>query len=94
MVESSISTGLDECFAQAGEQLGQGNGTAIVGPRCPVHADIELAVRKNGTFQQNFKIFIAAIVFDRNSQICFHKFMLTGSVIQNNLARACARPAA
>jgi hypothetical protein len=48
-------------------------------------------VRRKGTFKQDFEIFISPIILDRNSQICFHKAMLTGRVIRNNRAWVCAR---
>ena len=81
----------DQGFADAGEQFCERDRAAILGPGCAIHAHIELAVGRKGTFKQDFEIFISPIILDRNSQICFHKVMLTGMVIQNNRARVCAR---
>jgi len=62
--------GLDrfhKCLSDAGQEFGQRNGSAILGPRCPIHADKELASRKPGALEQDFEIFATAIILDRNS---------------------------
>jgi len=87
------SSSFDQGFADAGEQFSERDGAAIFGPRCAIHAHIELAVRKNGTMEQNFEIFIPVIILDRNSQVCFHRCMITGRVVKTNHARGCAQGA-
>ena len=89
---SDKSACFDQCFADAGQECGQGNGPAILGPRCPIHADEELAVGKSGTNQQDFEIFISTIVLDRNSQVRSHKSMVAEGILRNNRARCRARP--
>ena len=85
---------LRQGFADAGEQLGEGDGTAILGPGCAIHAHKELAVRKYGALELDFEIFIPVKILDRNSQVCFHRTMITGMVIKTNRARFRAQPVA
>lgn len=84
----------DEGFADAGEQFGEGDGSAIFGPGCAIHAHIELAVRKNGALELDFEIFVPVKILDRNSEVCFHRCMITGRVVKTNRARGRAQPAA
>jgi hypothetical protein len=35
----------------------------------------------------NFKVFVARIIFDRNSQVRFHKSMLTKAVVKTTVHR-------
>jgi len=81
-------------FADAGEQPGEGDGAAILGPGCAIHAHIELAVRKYGALELDFEIFIPVKILDRNSQVCFHRPMITGRLTKANHARCRVRPAA
>ena len=85
---------LNECFTKSGQEFDYRNGSAIFGPRCPIHADVELPVRRKGTFEEDFEIFISTIILDRNSQVCFHKGMVTGRVRKTNRAQGRARPVA
>ena len=78
-------------FADAGERHGKGDGAAILGPGSAIHAHIELAVRKNGALDLDFEIFIPVKILDRNSQVCFHKAMVTVRVMKANCARDRAR---
>ena len=82
---------LNQGFSEAGEQFGEGNGVAMLGPRSAIHTHVELAVRRKSTMEQNFKIFISVIILDRNSQVCFHKAMVTDRVMKANRARCRAR---
>ena len=42
--------------------------------------------------EKDFKVFVSAVILDRNSQICFHKDMATEMVMKTNHARSRARP--
>ena len=44
-------TSFDQGFADAGEQFGERDGAAILGPGCAIHAHKELAMRKNGAME-------------------------------------------
>ena len=55
---------------------------------------MKLAVRRKGALDENFEVFVAAIILDRNSQVCFHKDMVAAEVMKINRARCCARLAA
>jgi len=83
---SIASARSDEGLAQTGKQSGQRNGPAMLGPGSAIHAHIELALRENGAPEQDFEVFISTIILDRNSQVCFHKVMVTGRVMKANRA--------
>jgi hypothetical protein len=51
-------------------------------------------VRKYGALELDFEIFIPVKILDRNSQVCFHRTMITGMVIKTNRARFRAQPVA
>ena len=82
--------GFDQRLAEAGQESGEGHGASVGWPRCAIHAHEELTMSKIGTKQEDFEIFVTAIILDRNTQIFFHKVMLTATVIKINRARACA----
>jgi len=54
----------------------------------------ELAVGKGSLEEQNLEVFTAAIILDRNSQVHFHKAMLSAALGKTNCARNCALSAA
>jgi hypothetical protein len=65
-------------FAHGGQETGERNWAAVLGPRFAIHFDPELAMVPVGQLRElNFKVFVAAIILDRISQICFHKTMIT-----------------
>jgi hypothetical protein len=51
-------------------------------------------VRKNGALELDFEIFVPVKILDRNSEVCFHRCMITGRVVKTNRARGRAQPAA
>jgi hypothetical protein len=64
-------------------------GTQQGGPA--IDANQELAGGERGPKREDFQIFSSAIIFDRNSRICFHKCMETGALPKTNRARCRAR---
>jgi hypothetical protein len=60
--------------------------------RDAVHPDPELAGGgKRDVNELDFEVFIAVIILDGNSQVCFHKLMTTGRLTKANYAQRCAR---
>jgi hypothetical protein len=53
----------------------------------PLSRLTSLASREGSVLEQNFEVFISAIILDRNSQIWFHKSMLSGDVTKISHAR-------
>ncbi len=65
---------LHQRLAEGGEQARQGNRPAIFRPRLAVHLDPELTVASGRDPRKlDFEIFISLQIFDRNSQVSFHK---------------------
>ena len=70
--------GLHQGLAERGQQAREGNGPAIFRPRLAVHPDPELAVAGEGNPSKlDFEILIASNILDRNSNVCFHKYMIS-----------------
>ena len=89
------STRLDQSFAEAGKKLGERDEAGIFWPGSAVHTDKELATAaKRNTQKLDFEVCIATIILDRNSQICFHKLMITCAFTKTSRARRHARPLA
>jgi hypothetical protein len=61
--------GFDQRLADTGQESDEGHGSSVGWPRRAAHAHEELTVSKIGAKQQDFEIFVAAMVLDRNSQI-------------------------
>ena len=73
----SSLNGLHQRLAEGGEQARKGNRPAIFRPRLAVQLDPKLAVAgERNAGKLDFKIFISLQVFDRNSQVRFHKRMV------------------
>ena len=64
----------------------------LVRPGRAVHRDEEAARGERGRKQEDFEVFISAIMLYRNSQVCFHKGMVTGEIMKVSRARRHARP--
>ena len=76
----------DQRLAEGGQQPGQRNRRARFGPPLAIHPHPELARRREGHPRQlDFEVFVARIIFDRNSQIRFHKPMLTKAVAKTTV---------
>jgi hypothetical protein len=61
-------------------------------PHFAIHPDPELAVAGKGNpHKLDFEVFIPVIILDGNSQVCFHKTVMTGLVGKVSRARGCAR---
>jgi hypothetical protein len=70
--------GLYKRLTECGHQAGDGNRPAIIWPWLAVHFDQKLAIfGKTNSRKLDFEILVSVIILDRNSQICFHKTMLT-----------------
>jgi len=54
--------GFDQRLADAGQECGDGHGSSVGWPRPAIHAHEELTVGKIGTKQQDFEIFVAAML--------------------------------
>jgi hypothetical protein len=77
-VTCPASTGFDQRFAQRRHQPRQRYRLSRLGPRLPVHPHPELALAgKRDPRKLDFQAFIPLKILDGNSQICFHKPMLT-----------------
>jgi hypothetical protein len=68
-------------LAESGEQPREGNRSAFFGPRDPVHPDPKLAGGgERDANKLNFEVFVPFIILDRNSQVCFHKLMVSAGL--------------
>ena len=84
--------GVHQRLAQGRQQARQGNRPAVLGPRLAIHPHPKLTAAGEGhACKLDFEIFAARIIFDRNSQVRFHRTMITGWVRKTNRAwdRAC-----
>jgi len=69
---------LNQRLAERGQQTREGNRAVIFGPRLAVHLHPELTLAGEGNpHELDFEVFIARIILDRNSQVRFHKPMVT-----------------
>jgi hypothetical protein len=48
-------------------------------------------VRKYGALKLDFEIFIPVKILDGNSQVCFHRCMITAKLTKANHAQHCVR---
>ena len=67
---------LDQSFSQCRQHPCQRNWPAVAGPALSVQAHKERTTRKRCPCQHDLQVFIPLIIFDRNSQIGFHKSMI------------------
>ena len=86
--------GFHQCLAQGGEDARQRNGLARGRPARPIHADKELPGPEWSAREQDFQSFSAVKVLDRNTQVSFHKCMVTEAVLKSSPARPRASSAA
>jgi len=76
----------DQRLAERRQHPRQRHRPARLGPGQSVHPHPELAAAGDGHPRQlNFEVFVARIVFDRNSQVRFHKRMLTKAVAKTTV---------
>ena len=80
----AASTRFHQRLTERRQQPGQGHRAAVLGPRHAIHPHPELAGRREGNLRQlDFEVFMPTIIFDRNSQVRFHKPMLTKAAVKS-----------
>ena len=73
----SSLNGLHQRLAEGGQQSREQNRPAIFRPRLALHLDQELAiVGERDPGKLDFEVFISLQIFDRNSQVRFHKRLI------------------
>ena len=88
----------DRLFEQAGQKYAEAvrikpdNHEAHFNLACiAAHTKVARG-RKRDVNKLDFEIFVPVIILDRNSQVCFHRSLITGRVTKPNRARCHARP--
>ena len=87
------SSRFDQRFAERRQHPRERDRLAALWPRLAIHFDPELARRRERHPRKlHLEIFVPGIILDRNSEVRFHKSMLTKATVKTTVHAAVHTP--